>query len=78
MTPETNTPTAPHREVTGWFTSSYTAGDGNCVEVARLTSGGGLLIRDSKARRAKPAHASKAAWAAFLTAVTLSGFEGSP
>ncbi|MEO3749962.1 DUF397 domain-containing protein [Streptomyces sp. B6B3] len=52
-----------------WRTSSYTAGNGNCVEVATLSDRAGVAIRDSKDRRARDARASREAWEAFMTAL---------
>ncbi|MFJ5100151.1 DUF397 domain-containing protein [Streptomyces sp. NPDC088554] len=51
-----------------WRTSSYTAGDGRCVEVAPLPTTG-IAFRDTKDRTLPAARVSRAAWAAFVTAV---------
>ncbi|MFJ2444552.1 DUF397 domain-containing protein [Streptomyces sp. NPDC087658] len=51
-----------------WRTSSYTAGNGNCVEVAPLPTTG-IAFRDTKDRTLPAARVSRAAWAAFVTAV---------
>lgn len=48
-----------------WFTSSYSSGNGECVECAR-TEDGGMAVRDSK-HPAGPALAfGRTAWHAFL------------
>ncbi|WP_059010040.1 DUF397 domain-containing protein [Streptomyces specialis] len=47
-----------------WRTSSYTAGSGQCVEVA---SGGSIvLVRDTKDRGRAYTRTSAEAWMAFL------------
>jgi len=50
-----------------WFKSSYTSGQGNCVEVARLPDG--AAVRDSKNRSGPVLRFSTEAWQAFLSAV---------
>ncbi|MEV7084671.1 DUF397 domain-containing protein [Streptomyces sp. NPDC093085] len=52
-----------------WRTSSYTAGNGNCVEVAPLPAATGFAFRDTKDRALPAARVSGAAWSAFVTAV---------
>ncbi|GAA3628017.1 DUF397 domain-containing protein [Streptomyces chitinivorans] len=52
-----------------WYKSSYTAGDGNCVEVAEIPGAAGIAVRDSKNLGVPPARVSRPAWAAFLSAV---------
>lgn len=54
-----------------WYKSSYTASNGNCVEVARISAPGavGIAIRDSKDTDIPPARASREAWRTFLSAV---------
>ncbi|RDG35064.1 DUF397 domain-containing protein [Streptomyces corynorhini] len=52
-----------------WRTSSYTAGDGRCVEVAPIPTTG-IAFRDTKDRALPAARASGAAWATFVAAVT--------
>lgn len=52
-----------------WRTSSYTAGNGNCVEVAPITPTDGVAVRDTKRRSLPAARVSGAAWTAFVTAV---------
>ena len=52
----------------GWRKSSYSFSNGQCTEVA--TSGGGVLVRDSKQAGAGPVLRFPAAdWTAFLAAV---------
>jgi hypothetical protein len=54
-----------------WFTSSYSAGDAQCVEVAVLP--GHRLVRDSKLGDASPVLAvSPSEWSVF-TAVVKTG-----
>ncbi|MGQ0716129.1 MAG: DUF397 domain-containing protein [Pseudonocardiales bacterium] len=54
-----------------WFTSSYSSGSAECVEVANLA--GHRLVRDSKLGDASPVLAvSPAEWSAF-TAVVKAG-----
>ncbi|MDX3204001.1 DUF397 domain-containing protein [Streptomyces scabiei] len=50
-----------------FWKSSYTAGEGQCVEVA-LTSTGGRAIRDSKNPHGPLLHLSPTGWQAFLDA----------
>ncbi|WKX70059.1 DUF397 domain-containing protein [Streptomyces sp. XD-27] len=52
-----------------WRKSSYTANNGNCVEVAHIPGTPGVAVRDSKNVDIPAARASRAAWSAFLTAV---------
>lgn len=54
-------------DIYNWFKSSYTSGQGNCVEVARLPDGAAL--RDSKNRSGPVLRFSAEAWQAFLSAV---------
>ncbi|MDX3231280.1 DUF397 domain-containing protein [Streptomyces sp. ME19-01-6] len=59
-----------------WRKSSYTANNGNCVEVADMPNAPGIAVRDSKNTHLPAARVSHAAWSAFLAAVvddTLSG-----
>ncbi|MFE0329090.1 DUF397 domain-containing protein [Streptomyces sp. NPDC058960] len=55
-----------------WATSSYSAGNGACVEVAKTT--GGAFFRDTKDRSIPASSASSAAWTAFLGAVKAGAF----
>jgi predicted secreted Zn-dependent protease len=50
-----------------WATSSYSGGNGACVEVAKTT--GGAFFRDTKDRGIPAAAASGDAWGAFLQGV---------
>ena len=50
-----------------WATSSYSGGNGACIEVAK--TGAGAFFRDTKDRPRGAASASSAAWSAFLSAV---------
>jgi hypothetical protein len=50
-----------------WATSSYSGGNGACVEVATTTSG--AFFRDTKDRGIPAAATSGAAWTSFLGAV---------
>lgn len=52
-----------------WRTSSYTANNGNCVEVADIPEVDGTAVRDSKNRHLPPARVSRTAWSTFVTAV---------
>lgn len=59
-----------------WQKSSYTANNGNCVEVAGIPSNTGIAVRDSKNVAIPAARVSSTAWTAFLAAVdedTLTG-----
>jgi hypothetical protein len=55
---------------TAWRKSSYTANNGNCVEVASMPHSAGIAIRDSKDIHIPATRVSGAAWSTFLTAVT--------
>jgi hypothetical protein len=50
-----------------WATSSYSGGNGACVEVAKAS--GGAFFRDTKDRGIPAAATSGAAWTSFLGAV---------
>lgn len=50
-----------------WKTSSYSTGNGACVEVAKTA--GGAFFRDTKDRPRGAASVAPAAWTTFLTAV---------
>ncbi|WP_064273644.1 DUF397 domain-containing protein [Streptomyces sp. RTd22] len=52
-----------------WHKSSYTAGNGNCVEVADVPGFPATAVRDSKNPELPAARVSTAAWATFVTAV---------
>ncbi|GAA0933959.1 MULTISPECIES: DUF397 domain-containing protein [Streptomyces violaceusniger group] len=51
-----------------WRTSSYTAGNGNCVEVTPIPGISGIAVRDSKNREYPAARFTEQAWAAFIAA----------
>jgi hypothetical protein len=51
----------------GWRRSSYSAGEGNCVEMATLT--GGVAIRDSKDTGRMSLRFGVEGWAAFCRSV---------
>ncbi|AXG81007.1 DUF397 domain-containing protein [Streptomyces paludis] len=59
-----------------WRTSSYTASDSNCVEVAPIPAITGIAFRDTKDRALPAAHTSGAAWATFLAALTTDTLTG--
>jgi len=76
--------TAPEPDSIVWHTSSYSGGNGNCVEVGWRTSsysvGSGncvevapiadaVLVRDSKDRNGPALAVPGTAWRAFLSAV---------
>jgi hypothetical protein len=48
-----------------WFKSSYSSGNGQCVECAR-TSDGGMAVRDSKHTAGPALPFNRATWQAFL------------
>ncbi|HEX4830409.1 MAG TPA: DUF397 domain-containing protein, partial [Trebonia sp.] len=48
-----------------WFTSSYSSGNGACVECAR-TEAGGMAVRDSKHVVGPALSFDRATWHAFL------------
>jgi hypothetical protein len=51
--------------VSGWRVSSYTGGQGNCVEVGRSATT--IAVRDTKDRERGPVlHFDRAAWCAFI------------
>lgn len=50
-----------------WKTSSYSTGNGACIEVAKVASG--AFFRDTKDRPRGAAAASPAAWSTFIDAV---------
>ncbi|MEU8476354.1 DUF397 domain-containing protein [Streptomyces hygroscopicus] len=49
-----------------WRTSSYSGGQGNCVEVADNLSHG-VWVRDTKRPTDPAIRVSRAAWSAFIT-----------
>ncbi|MFI1796571.1 DUF397 domain-containing protein [Streptomyces sp. NPDC020379] len=52
-----------------WRKSSYTASNGNCVEVTDIPGSQGIAIRDSKNVDIPAARASRQAWDMFIDAV---------
>jgi Domain of unknown function (DUF397) len=51
-----------------WFTSSYSSGNGACIEAARLPEGG-MAVRDTKNRSGAVLSFKAEAWRAFLADV---------
>jgi hypothetical protein len=51
-----------------WKKSSYSAANGNCVEIARL-SGGHIAVRDSKNVTMPALGFTPAGWQAFITEI---------
>jgi hypothetical protein len=51
-----------------WFKSSYSSGNGACVECAR-TPDGGMAVRDSKHATGPALAFQDAAWRSFLAAI---------
>jgi len=60
--------TAPEPDGVIWRTSSYSAGNGGCVEVA--TTRDAVLVRDSKDRDGPALTVPTPAWRTFLRTVT--------
>ncbi|KAB8165757.1 DUF397 domain-containing protein [Streptomyces sp. 3MP-14] len=58
----------------GWFKSSYSAQNGECVEARRRTEGG-LHVRDSKRTEATAIAFEAAPWAAFAQALKADAFD---
>ncbi|MBA0053954.1 DUF397 domain-containing protein [Streptomyces sp. AJS327] len=52
-----------------WRKSSYTANNGNCVEVANVPGVAGFAVRDSKNVDIPASRVSQQAWSAFLASV---------
>lgn len=52
-----------------WRKSSYTANNGNCVEVASTTPVDGIFVRDSKNTELPAVRARRSQWASFVTAI---------
>jgi hypothetical protein len=55
-------------EALNWFTSSYSSGNGQCVETARLPQGG-MAVRDTKNRIGGALSFNAEAWRSFLTEI---------
>jgi hypothetical protein len=60
--------TAPEPDGIVWRTSSYSAGSGNCVEVAPTPER--VLVRDSKDPNGPSLALPTSAWRTFLTTLT--------
>ncbi|WP_019852957.1 DUF397 domain-containing protein [Actinopolyspora mortivallis] len=58
---------ALHNDGLDWFTSSFSGGAQQCVEVAR--DGAGWWLRDSKDRTGPAHHFTPAQWNALLTSL---------
>ena len=54
--------------VTDWHKSTYSGGEGNCVEVAGLAEGG-IAVRDSKDPDGSVLVFTPDAWKAFITGI---------
>jgi hypothetical protein len=50
--------------VSDWHVSTYTGGQGNCVEVGKTATT--IAVRDSKDREGPVLHFDPAAWRAFI------------
>jgi Domain of unknown function (DUF397) len=55
-------------EALNWFTSTYSSGNGQCVEAARVPEGG-MAVRDTKNRVGAVLSFNADAWRAFLADV---------
>jgi hypothetical protein len=58
-----------------WEKSSFSTGDGACVEVAYLP-GGAVAIRDSKSPRVAPLRFTAAEWTAFRSGIAAGELQG--
>jgi Domain of unknown function (DUF397) len=56
-----------------WFKSSFSSGNGQCVECAYLPDGG-IAVRDSKDRSAAELHFTADEWRAFVAGVRAGEF----
>jgi hypothetical protein len=56
-----------------WFKSSFSSGNGQCVECAHLPAGG-MAVRDSKDRSGPVLRFSAAEWQAFIAGALSSEF----
>lgn len=57
-----------------WKTSSYSTGNGACVEVA-VTADGGRAVRDTKDRQGGTQFYTRAEWTAFVAGVKAGEFD---
>jgi hypothetical protein len=55
-------------EALNWFTSSYSSGNGQCVETAQLPEDG-MAVRDTKNRTGGALSFSAEAWRSFLAEI---------
>lgn len=55
---------------TGWRVSSYTTGQGNCVEVGQAPAA--IVVRDTKNRSGVALRLPPAAWDQFITTLRAS------
>jgi hypothetical protein len=55
-------------EALNWFTSTYSSGNGQCVEAAEVPEGG-MAVRDTKNRAGAVLSFNADAWRAFLADV---------
>lgn len=61
--------------MTGWYKSSYSSGNGECVEVANLLDGA-RAVRDSKLGVASPVlSVDGSQWVAFTAALRANQFD---
>lgn len=56
-----------------WRKSSYTANNGNCVEMCEMPGTPGVAVRDSKNVGVPAARVSRRAWSDFVTALDEGG-----
>jgi uncharacterized protein DUF397 len=57
-----------------WFTSSFSGGNANCVEVAVLPDGD-MAVRDTKDRSLAPHRYPAAGWTALLAGIRAGEFD---
>jgi hypothetical protein len=55
-------------EALNWLTSSYSSGNGQCVETAKLPEGG-MAVRDTKNRADGVLSFTAEAWRSFLAEI---------
>ncbi|MEU0670897.1 DUF397 domain-containing protein [Streptomyces lavendulocolor] len=70
MTTLSATPTAAELAAAPWRTSSYSAANNECVEVALVTGGTWVGVRDTKDRARPALTVPGPAWAALVGAVS--------